>query len=66
MEAACIFCILWEVTGSLARGCAHGVYIYALHSLLKAGTLFALEEHSPVNIVLNFFSPGMITELFLY
>ena len=36
---------------------------------LKAGILFALEEQSNVNIVVNFLStflPDMITGLFLY
>ena len=51
-----MFRVLWEVTRSLTRGCAHGVYLYALLSLLKAGIMFSLEEHSQVNIVLNFLS----------
>ena len=54
MKAAYIFCVLWEVTRSLTRGCAHGVYVYALHSLLKAGFLFALKERSNLNLPVLF------------
>ena len=49
MEAACMFCVLQKVTRSFTRACTHGVYIYALHNLLKAWILCALEEHSYVN-----------------